>query len=70
MAATRIIPVRVTASQYEKIRQNATRQGFRTVSEYIRTHALAHNMPIQCQVQKLETSIKQVHELLAAEKLK
>ena len=70
MKATRIIPVRVTQSQYEQIRQNATSQGFKTVSEYIRMHSLKDSMSLQFQVQKLETSVKRVHELLAAEKLK
>ena len=70
MAAIRIIPVRVTQSQYDEIRQNATVQGFKTVSEYIRTHSLKDSMSLQFQIKTLETSVKKVHELLGAEKFK
>jgi len=70
MAATKIIPVRVTQSQFDQIRLNATNQGFKTVSEYMRTHALEYNMRLQLQVQQLDASMKKVHEILTMEKLK
>ena len=57
MAKTRIIHIRVSKQEYEKITENASRSGFHYRSEYIRHTAIDYN-PL------LEAKIIEIHKKL------
>ena len=62
MAKTRIIHIRVSKQEYEKITENARSSGFHYRSEYIRHTAIDYN-PV------LEGKIIEIHKKLLAIKL-
>jgi len=68
MAATRIIPVRVSSSQYDQIRCSATSGGFKSISEFIRTRVLDRDFSLRVKLRLLEESIDKIQELLARER--
>ena len=70
MAATRIIPVRVSCSQYDQIRGHASSSGFKSVSEFIRTRILDRDLPLLAKLGQLEESMDKIQELFEREKLK
>jgi len=70
MAATKIIPVRVSISQYDRIRCNATSSGFKSISEFIRTRILDQNLSLPVKLRQLEESMDKLQGLLERERFK
>ena len=54
---TRFIQVRVTRSQYERIKNNAEANGFVTISAYIRALALDKDLAFQKKFNEMYTTI-------------
>jgi uncharacterized protein (DUF1778 family) len=70
MAATRIIPIRVNKNQYDLIKYNATSQGYKSVSEFIRTRILDRGLSGLTKLRQLQKSLDNLLLLLARERFK
>ena len=70
MAATRIIPVRVNKTQYDRIKYNANSQGYKSVSEFVRTRILDQDLSYLTELRQLQKSLDNLLLLLARERFK
>jgi phosphoribosylformylglycinamidine (FGAM) synthase PurS component len=53
MTKNRVIIVRVTKAQYERIINNAEAKGHRTISDYIRSSVLGFDMVTETRIQRI-----------------
>jgi hypothetical protein len=64
MAKTAMIRVRVSAKEYESIRNNAAIRGFATVSAFLRSLALERDLWLEKKVQETYHLVKEISDVL------
>ena len=64
MAQTRFIHFRVTGQQFEIIKNNASLEGFKTVSNYLRNIALREAPDVQKRISQIDEFSTKTYELV------